>query len=116
MKKRILSVMLVLCMVIGMMPAAFAEDDTSGSVDVTTFAELKTALEAAAAAGSGDTTINIQNNITLAESESWSAVNIDGYHGADTITIHGNGHTISAWMRRCSPADLPAALGWSLIS
>lgn len=44
MKKRILSVMLVLCMVIGMMPAAFAEDDTSGSVDVTTFAELKTAL------------------------------------------------------------------------
>ena len=95
MKKRILSVMLVLCMVIGMMPAAFAEDDTSGSVDVTTFAELKTALEAAAAAGSGDTTINIQNNITLAESESWSAVNIDGYHGADTITIHGNGHTIS---------------------
>lgn len=95
MKKRILSVMLVLCMVIGMMPAAFAEDDTSGSVDVTTFAELKTALEAAAAAGSGDTTINIQNNITLAESERWSAVNIDGYHGADTITIHGNGHTIS---------------------
>ena len=95
MKKRILSVMLVLCMVIGMMPAAFAEDDTSGSVDVTTFAELKTALEAAAAADSGDTTINILNNITLAEGENWSAVNIDGYHGADTITIHGNGHTIS---------------------
>ena len=95
MKKRILSMMLVLCMVLGMMPTAFAEDDTSGSVDVTTFAELKNALEAAAAAGSGDTTINIQNNITLAESESWSAVNIDGYHGADTITIHGNGHTIS---------------------
>lgn len=95
MKKRILSVMLVLCMVLGMMPTAFAEDDTSGSVDVTTFAELKIALEAAAAAGSGDTTINIQNNITLAESERWSAVNIDGYHGADTITIHGNGHTIS---------------------
>ena len=68
MKKRILSMMLVLCMVLGMMPTAFAEDDTSGSVDVTTFAELKTALEAAAAAGSGDTTINIQNNITLAES------------------------------------------------
>ena len=87
--------MLVLCMVIGMMPAAFAEDDTSGSVDVTTFADLKTALEAAAAAGSGDTTINILNNITLAEGESWSAVNIDGYNGADTITIHGNGHTIS---------------------
>ena len=95
MKKRILSVMLVLCMVIGMMPAAFAEDDTSGSVDVTTFADLKTALEAAAAADSGDTTINILNDITLAEGESWSAVNIDGYHGADTITIHGNGHTIS---------------------
>lgn len=95
MKKRILSMMLVLCMVIGMMPTAFAEDDTSGSVDVTTFADLKTALEAAAAADSGDTTINIQNNITLAEGESWSAVNIDGYHGADTITIHGNGCTIS---------------------
>ena len=95
MKKRILSMMLVLCMVLGMMPTAFAEDDTSGSVDVTTFADLKTALEAAAAADSGDTTINILNNITLAEGESWSAVNIDGYHGADTITIHGNGHTIS---------------------
>lgn len=87
--------MLVLCMVLGMMPTAFAEDDASGSVDVTTFADLKTALEAAAAADSGDTTINILNNITLAEGESWSAVNIDGYHGADTITIHGNGHTIS---------------------
>ena len=95
MKKRILSMMLVLCMVLGMMPTAFAEDDTSGSVDVTTFADLKTALEAAAAADSGDTTINILNNITLAEGESWSAVNIDGYHGADTITIHGNGCTIS---------------------
>ena len=59
MKKRILSMMLVLCMVLGMMPTAFAEDDASGSVDVTTFADLKTALEAAAAADSGDTTINI---------------------------------------------------------
>ena len=95
MKKRILSMMLILCMVLGVMPTAFAEDGASGSVNVTTFAELKTALEAAAAADSGDTTINILNDITLAEGESWSAVNIDGYHGADTITIRGNGHTIS---------------------
>ncbi len=62
---------------------------------VATAAELKTMLTQFTDAGSGNATINIANDITLAEGETWTPVVIDGYNGAGEITINGNGHTIS---------------------
>ncbi len=62
---------------------------------VATAAELKTMLTQFTDAGSGNATINIAEDITLAEGETWTPVVIDGYNGAGVITINGNGHTIS---------------------
>ena len=75
--------------------AMAAEGDNPETVDVGTFDKLKKVLTEAADAGSGDTTININNDIEVPKGETWSAVNINGYYGADIITIHGNGHKIT---------------------
>ncbi len=62
---------------------------------VATAAELQTILTSFTDAGSGNGVINISDDITLAEGETWTPVKIDGYNGAGVITINGNGHTIS---------------------
>ena len=74
---------------------ALREATPTNPGDVRTFEELKQVLTEAASAGSGDTTINILADITLAEGESWQSVNVDGYHGAGVLTINGNDHTIT---------------------
>lgn len=74
---------------------ALGEATPTNPGDVRTFEELKQVLTEAASAGSGDTTINILADITLAEGESWQSVNVDGYHGAGVLTINGNDHTIT---------------------
>ncbi len=62
---------------------------------VSTATQLQEILTNFTDAGSGDNVINISEDITLAEGETWTPVTIDGYNGAGVITINGNGHTIS---------------------
>ncbi len=61
---------------------------------VVTTEELKTMLNDAADAGSGDGTIAITSNLVLAEGETWTPIKVDGYNGAGVITVEGNGKTI----------------------
>ena len=65
------------------------------TVTVATAEELKTALTTLTDAGSGDNKVIINQDITLAEGETWTPVTVDGYRGAGIITVEGNGHTIS---------------------
>ncbi len=62
---------------------------------VATAAQLQQMLTQFTDAGSGNAIINIAEDITLKEGETWTPVKIDGYNGAGVITINGNGHTIS---------------------
>ena len=98
MKKRFLAWILALVMIVSLLPAAvLAEDGTNAAepVAVSTLSELQNALNAAADAGSGNTTIDLNANITLGESDTWTSVTVDGYHGAGVVTLNGNGHTIT---------------------
>lgn len=61
---------------------------------VSTLEELKTALTEAGAAGSGYTTINITADINM-NGQAWTPISIDGYHGADIVTVEGNEHVIT---------------------
>ena len=65
--------------------AMAAEGDNPETVDVGTFDQLKKVLTEAADVGSGDTTININNDIEVPKGENWSAVNINGYYGAALV-------------------------------
>ncbi len=60
---------------------------------ITTAEELKNILTMAGAAGANNSIINLTANVEL--SEAWTPVNVDGYNGADVITLNGNNHTIS---------------------
>ncbi len=62
---------------------------------IVTRSELQDALTKLTEAGSGNNTIEIAEDLSLKEGETWTPANIDGYHGAGVITINGNGHTIS---------------------
>ena len=64
------------------------------TVTVATAEELRTALTTLTDAGSGNKVI-INQDITLAEGETWTPITVDGYRGAGVITVEGNGHTIS---------------------
>ena len=55
--------------------------------------QLKNALTNAGAAGSGDSTLILTGDIDLTNT-TWTPINVDGYHGADIVTIEGNGATI----------------------
>lgn len=57
-------------------------------------AELYDLLTLATDAGSGNVTINITENYDLSEVD-WTPIYVDGYHGADIVTINGNGHYIT---------------------
>ena len=103
MKKRMLSLLLILCMAVTLMPtAAFAAEETGGTettanepVEVATLQELQEALNAAADANSGDTTITLMDDITVGTGETWTSVYVDGYNGAGVVTLNGGGHTIT---------------------
>ena len=82
MKKRLLSALLALCMVLTMVPAAFAtEGDSSGNSDVS--AQVATNLPAADANG----VITLQQDVTLASTYT--------VEGNTTVTIDLNGFTLS---------------------
>ena len=70
--------------------------DENGNYVVNSLTTLETALETASAAGAGDTTIvfaeNAQLNMAGAE---WTPIKVDGYNGADIVTIKGNGAVIT---------------------
>ena len=60
---------------------------------VTSPAGLEKALEGAGAAGAGDHTIEIESDLDMTGMD-WTPINVDGYHGADIVTVEGNGATI----------------------
>ena len=71
-------------------------EDENGNLVVNSLDSLEEALKTAGAAGAGDTTIvfaeNTNINMTNAE---WTPIKVDGYHGADIVTIEGNGAVIT---------------------
>ena len=92
--KKIISIALALVMALSLVSMTWATEN-QGTVNVSTLAELQQALNAAAAANSGNTTISLNDNITLGETDTWQPVNVDGYHGAGVVTLLGNKHTIT---------------------
>ncbi len=72
----------------------FTQDETTGEYTVTTVQGLKDVLTSAGLAGAGNSTINIASNIDLTGVE-WTPIKVDGYHGADIVTVNGNGATIT---------------------
>ena len=100
MKKRILSLLLILCMAVSLLPtAAFAAEETGGTEPaveekIDTLQELQSALNTAAK-NKEDTTVTLAGNITLEEGDTWTPVDVDGYNGAGVVTLNGGGHTIT---------------------
>ena len=70
-------------------------EDENGNLVVNSLTTLKTALETAGAAGAGDTTIVFAENANIDMSGvEWTPINVDGYHGADIVTIDGKNAVI----------------------
>ena len=62
---------------------------------VTDAASLATALSGAGQAGAGNTLVKLPANAVIdMTGETWSPIKVDGYHGADIVTIDGNGATL----------------------
>jgi len=55
--------------------------------------ELKTVLEDVSDADSGNSLVTVTEDIVL--TKEWTPIYVDGYNGADIVTIEGNGHFIS---------------------
>lgn len=68
--------------------------DDSGNITVLKAKGLKAALELAGAAGAGNTTITIADNLDMKDI-AWTPISVDGYHGADIVTIEGNNKIIT---------------------
>ena len=62
---------------------------------ISTKESLKTALEAAGAAGAGNTTLILAKDaeIDMTDAE-WTPIYVNGYNGADIVTVVGNGATL----------------------
>ena len=70
--------------------------DENDNYVVNSLTTLETALEAAGAAGAGDTTIVFAENAQLNMTNvAWTPIKVDGYNGADIVTIEGNGAVIT---------------------
>ena len=68
---------------------------TPGNVaSVGTAADLQAMLTQFTSSGSGDNVLNITSDIDIG-SVQWESVTVQGYTGADVITVNGNGHTIT---------------------
>ena len=64
-------------------------------VAATDAASLAQALSGAGQAGAGNTLVKLPANATIdLSSAAWTPIKVDGYHGADIVTIDGNGATI----------------------
>ena len=75
-------------------PGGIIEDE-NGNLIVNSPESLEAALEAAGAAGAGDTTIVFDENSTLdMNGVEWEPIKVDGYNGADIVTVEGNGAVI----------------------
>ncbi len=61
--------------------------------EVDSVAGLETALENAGAAGAGNSIINLTGDLDMTGVD-WTPISVDGYHGADIVTLNGNGATI----------------------
>lgn len=69
--------------------------DEEGNLVVNSLDTLETALKSAGAAGAGDTTIVFAENTTLDMTNTeWTPINVDGYHGADVVTVDGKNSVI----------------------
>jgi hypothetical protein len=62
-------------------------------VSIVDIATLQAELEKAGTAGAGYTVLEIANDINMT-GVNWTPIKVDGYHGADIVTIDGKGHTI----------------------
>ena len=69
-------------------------DVETGVYEISTATGLQTTLPKLTDAGSGNCEVNITENIDLTNIE-WTPVSVDGYNGADVITINGNNKTIT---------------------
>ena len=63
------------------------------TVNIDSMDALKSGLEAAGAAGAGYTVLEISSDIDMTGQE-WTPIKVDGYNGADIVTIDGKGHSI----------------------
>ena len=59
-------------------------------VEVESVADLKDALVDAGNAGAGNTIINLAEGEYTMPAD-WTPISVDGYHGADVVTLNGNG-------------------------
>ena len=62
--------------------------------DVNSASDLATELGKAGAAGAGNTVIRLNADLNMT-GINWTPISVDGYHGADIVTIDGQGHTIT---------------------
>jgi len=67
--------------------------DVEIPVLVSTPEDLVDELKAAGAANAGDTVIALASDLDMT-GKAWTPIKVDGYHGADIVTIDGQGHTI----------------------
>lgn len=65
----------------------------NGDITVKSLVGLKNALTMAGAAGAGDTNITLSGDMDMTGVE-WTPIKVDGYHGADIVTLDGNYATI----------------------
>ena len=75
--------------------AKYPEDVTPGGTietGVKTYDELKSAI---ALLGKNNLTLNIGADITIPTGETWTPISVDGGLGNGTLTINGNGYTIT---------------------
>lgn len=92
--KKMLASILCIAMVLSTMGiTVFANENAVARIGDTEYTSLSEALSLAGAAGAGDTTIEIIADIDL-EDVTWTPVKVDGYHGADIVTINGNNKVI----------------------
>ena len=72
----------------------FTFDEETKTYTVLTPAGLSEALSAAGAAGAGNSTIEISGDLNM-EGVEWTPIKVDGYNGADIVTVEGNGAKIT---------------------
>ncbi len=70
-----------------------AVNTVTNKYTITSAEELKNILTMAGTAGANNSIIELTADVKL--TEAWTPVKVDGYHGADVITLNGNKHTIS---------------------
>lgn len=66
----------------------------NGNITVNSPIGLKKALGLAGVAGAGNTTITLCGNLDMANIE-WTPIKVDGYNGADIVTLEGNNAVIT---------------------